>query len=61
MSIRAKLLGGCDALLLTLMGVFQIGMLIAVASVAPVRRDPIELDTAHVEVIVVAASKISRG
>ena len=61
MSIRAKLLGGCDALLLTLMGVFQIGMLIAVASVAPVRHDPIALDTAHVEVIVVAASKISRG
>lgn len=66
MSIRAKLTGACDALLLTVMGTFQVGMLIAIASVAPlqaapVRHDPIAVDTAHVEVVVVEASKISRG
>lgn len=61
MSIRAKVIGGCDALLLSLMGAFQVGMLIAVASVAPVRHGPITVDTAHVEVMVVEASKISRG
>lgn len=61
MSIRAKLIGGCDALLLAVMGTFQIGMLIAIASVAPVRHDSIAVDTAHVEVVVVSASKISRG
>lgn len=61
MSIRAKLIGGCDALLLALMGTFQIGMLIAIASVAPVRHAPIAVDTAQVEVVVVEATKISRG
>ena len=71
MSIRAKLIGGCDAMLLASMGAFQIGMLIAIASVAPlqaapsqaapVRHDSIALDTAHVEVVVVEAAKISRG
>lgn len=61
MSIRARLIGGCDALLLALMGTFQLGMLIAIASVAPVRHDPIAVDSAHVEVVVVEASKISRG
>lgn len=66
MSIRAKLIGGCDALLLAVIGAFQIGMLIAIASVAPsqavlVQHDPIAVDTAQVEVIVVEASKISRG
>ena len=61
MSIRAKLIGGCDALLLALMGTFQIGMLIAIASVAPLQTAPIAIDTAHVEVVVVEATKISRG
>ena len=66
MSIRAKLIGGCDALLLAVIGAFQIGMLMAIASVAPSRgalaqHEPIAVDTAHVEVVVVEASKNSRG
>jgi hypothetical protein len=66
MSIRAKLTGACDALLLTVIGTFQIGLLIAIGSVAslqaaPVSHDPITVDSAHVEVVVVQATKISRG
>jgi len=63
MSIRAKLSGGCDALLLALVGVFQVGLLLGFGSVASEAREPVEYDTyqKYVEVVVVEAQKVSRG
>ena len=63
MSIRAKLSGGADALLLALVGVFQIGLLLGFGSHASGSREPVDVSSyqKHVEVIVVEAPKVSRG
>ena len=63
MSIRAKLSGGCDALLLALVGVFQVGLLLAFGSDASEPRESVDVSTyqKYVEVIVVEAPKVSRG
>ena len=63
MSVRAKLSGSCDALLLALAGVFQVGLLLSFGGSASDVRDYVDSDTyqQHVEVIVVEAQKISRG
>jgi hypothetical protein len=63
MSIRAKLSGSCDALLLALVGVLQVGLLLGFGGAASEAREPVQYDAhqKHVEVIVVEAPKISRG
>jgi hypothetical protein len=62
-SIRAKLSGGCDALLLALVGVLQVGLLLGFGSVASEAREPVDYGAyqQYVEVVVVEASKIVRG
>ena len=61
MSMKSKLMGACDALLLAAVGAFQIGILVTLTAVAPAQTDAVSIDNAHVEVIVVEATKFSRG
>jgi hypothetical protein len=62
-SIRSKLAGGCDAVLLVLVGALQAGLLVTFAGTGAERGEPVGIDTeqVHVEVVVVEATKIARG
>ena len=63
MSIRSKILGSCDAVLIAIVGALQLGLILAFTGTASHVDESvgIETDQAYVEVVVVEASKISRG
>jgi hypothetical protein len=63
MSIQAKLVGSCDALLLVLVGALHLGLFAAFVDAGRQRSQPVAIDgeQAHVEVVVVEASKIARS
>ena len=63
MSIQSKLVGSCDTLLLVLVGALHLGLFAAIAENASQRAEPVGVDTghAHVEVVVVEATKITRS
>jgi hypothetical protein len=62
MSIRAKILGSCDAVLIAIVGALQVGLIVAFAGTTADALEPvIDTEQAQVEVVVVEATKISRG
>jgi hypothetical protein len=64
---KSRLMGGCDGLLLVLVGALQIGLLIGFTAVSAARSEAVDsaqapvARQAYVEVVVVEATKISRG
>jgi hypothetical protein len=63
MSIQARLVGSCDALPLILVGALHLGLFAALLNAGSQPPQPVVLDRehAHVEVVVVEASKIARS